>query len=268
MRTFSIGLRSRGRAAARVGGSSRLRVLAATASTPFMGALRRAGGDRIRPGAPEENAAFMAVGHAKYTGWRWGRHLHPGARRRASAQRPVRRQLDGRAGGRLIGQQSTALGSGYQQEIDLDDPGQAMSRRVLTTGIGRAGADASRSRVPHCPRDRSPCVVILPHESRRCLRPRSDASMVSWRQRPAGARHAWCRTTTISASQPSADGRRACCAARGPGRARGAGRGRGGGRAARCGHHHEPAGQAVRRRVVAVCRPARWATSERPPART
>src|ERR671920_858980 len=87
----------------------------------FMAALRRSGGDPAFVQARhEENAAFMAVGHAKYTG---------GVGVVTSTQGPgavhllnglYDAKLDSVPVVAIIGQQSrSVLGSAYMQEIDL-----------------------------------------------------------------------------------------------------------------------------------------------------
>src|SRR5918998_3171539 len=87
----------------------------------LMGALRRASGDpEFVQARHEENAALMAVGHAKYTG---------GVGVVTSTQGPgAVHLLNGLYDAKLdhvpvvaiVGQQqTTALGSEYQQEIDL-----------------------------------------------------------------------------------------------------------------------------------------------------
>ena len=88
----------------------------------FMGALRRAGEDAVEfvQARHEETAAFMAVGHAKYTG---------GVGVVTSTQGPgavhllnglYDAKLDGVPVVAIIGQQSrSVLGSAYMQEIDL-----------------------------------------------------------------------------------------------------------------------------------------------------
>src|SRR5215210_1145743 len=86
-----------------------------------MGALRRAGGDPAFVQARhEENAALMAVGHAKYTG-EVGvvtSTQGPGAVHLLNGLYDAK--LDHVPVVALIGQQeTTVLGSEYQQEIDL-----------------------------------------------------------------------------------------------------------------------------------------------------
>jgi pyruvate dehydrogenase (quinone) len=134
---------------------------------PVLGALRRAGGDPAFVQARhEEAAAFMAVGHAKYTG---------GVGVVMSTQGPgavhllnglYDAKLDGRPVVAIMGQQEqTVLGSQYQQEIDLlglvkdvaaqfaqtvRDPAQV--QLVLDRAFRTALATSS------------PTVVILPHD--------------------------------------------------------------------------------------------------------
>src|SRR3954469_12867438 len=86
-----------------------------------LGALRRAGDDpEFVQARHEEAAAFMAVGHAKYTGG-VGVVLStqgPGAVHLLNGLYDA--QLDAKPVVAIVGQQqSTVLGSGYQQEIDL-----------------------------------------------------------------------------------------------------------------------------------------------------
>src|ERR1700712_237805 len=87
----------------------------------FMGALRRSGGDvDFVQARHEEAAAFMAVGHAKYTG---GLGVVtstqvPGAVHLLNGLYDAK--LDGVPVVAIVGQQeTTVLGSGYMQEIDL-----------------------------------------------------------------------------------------------------------------------------------------------------
>jgi pyruvate dehydrogenase (quinone) len=134
---------------------------------PVMGALRRAGGDpEFVQARHEEAAAFMAVGHAKYTG---------GVGVVTSTQGPgavhllnglYDAKLDHQPVVAIMGQQEqTVLGSQYQQEIDLlglvkdvaaeyaqtiRDPEQA--QLVLDRAFRTALATSS------------PTVVILPHD--------------------------------------------------------------------------------------------------------
>jgi pyruvate dehydrogenase (quinone) len=133
----------------------------------FMGALRRAR-DRIEfvQARHEETAAFMAVGHAKYTG---------GVGVVTSTQGPgavhllnglYDAKLDGVPVVAIVGQQSrTVLGSAYMQEIDLSalfkDVASQFVQLVSTPEqmpmvLDRAFRTAKATS--------SPCVVIVPHD--------------------------------------------------------------------------------------------------------
>jgi pyruvate dehydrogenase (quinone) len=132
-----------------------------------LGALRRAGGDPAFVQARhEEAAAFMAVGHAKYTGGvgvvlatqgPGGVHLLNGL---------YDAKLDSQPVVALVGQQQrSALGSDYQQEVDLaalfDDVAPECAEMATTSEqvpmlLDRAFRSALATR--------SPSVVILPHD--------------------------------------------------------------------------------------------------------
>jgi len=133
----------------------------------FMGALRRAQ-DAVEfvQARHEEAAAFMAVGHGKYTG---------GVGVVTSTQGPgaihllnglYDAKMDGVPVVAIIGQQSTTvLGSGYMQEIDLltvfkDVAAQfaqlASSPEQVPMLLDRAFRTALETK--------SPCVVIIPHD--------------------------------------------------------------------------------------------------------
>lgn len=132
-----------------------------------MGALRRAGGDPAFVQARhEENAALMAVGHAKYTG---------GVGVVTSTQGPgavhllnglYDAKLDHQPVVAIVGQQpTTALGAEYQQEIDLPalfkDVAAQYVQSVLTPEQAPMVLDrAFRTALA----TRSPCVVVLPHD--------------------------------------------------------------------------------------------------------
>lgn len=137
----------------------------------FMGALRRtegtgAGQVEFIQARHEESAAFMAVGHAKYTG---------GVGVVTSTQGPgavhllnglYDAKLDGVPVVAVVGQQSrTVLGSAYMQEIDLI----ALFKDVASQFVQLVSA---AEQVPMV-LDRafrtakatsSPCVVIIPHD--------------------------------------------------------------------------------------------------------
>jgi pyruvate dehydrogenase (quinone) len=133
----------------------------------FMGALRRAS-DRIEfvQARHEENAAFMAVGHAKYSG---------GVGVVTSTQGPgaihllnglYDAKLDSVPVVAIVGQQNTSvLGSGYMQEVDLltlmkdvaaQFAQQVSSAEQLPMVLDRAFRAALTSR--------SPVVVIVPQD--------------------------------------------------------------------------------------------------------
>lgn len=133
---------------------------------PVLGALRRAGGPSFVQARHEENAAFMAVGHAKYTGG-VGVVLStqgPGAVHLLNGLYDAR--MDSVPVVAVVGQQSqTVLGSAYQQEIDLQslfkDVASGFRQQVNSPDqapmvIDRAFKAALATR--------SPAVVILPHD--------------------------------------------------------------------------------------------------------
>ncbi|MDT9594998.1 thiamine pyrophosphate-requiring protein [Nocardioides zeae] len=134
---------------------------------PVMGALRRAeGAVELVQARHEENAALMAVGHAKYTG---------GVGVTMSTQGPgavhllnglYDAKLDHQPVVAIVGQQpTTALGSEYQQEIDLT----ALFKDVAAQFVQSVQApEAAAMIVDRAFRTaiatRSPCVVVLPHD--------------------------------------------------------------------------------------------------------
>jgi len=133
----------------------------------FMGALRRAGGDpQLVQARHEENAALMAVGHAKYTG---------GVGVVTSTQGPgAVHLLNGLYDAKLdhvpvvaiVGQQQTSvLGAEYQQEIDLQGPFQDVAAQYVQTVLTPEQAPMVLDRAFRTAlATRSPCVVILPHD--------------------------------------------------------------------------------------------------------
>ncbi|MDQ1653439.1 MAG: hypothetical protein QOI35_2639 [Cryptosporangiaceae bacterium] len=131
-----------------------------------IGALRRAGAPRFVQARHEEAAAFMAVGHAKYTG-QVGVCLStqgPGAVHLLNGLYDAK--LDSKPVVAVVGQQlSSALGSAYQQEIDLvrlfgDVCAQfvqaAHSPEQVPMLLDRAFRTALATRSPTC--------VVLPHD--------------------------------------------------------------------------------------------------------
>jgi pyruvate dehydrogenase (quinone) len=133
----------------------------------FMGALRRASADiEFVQARHEETAAFMAVGHAKYTG-RVGvvtSTQGPGAVHLLNGLYDAK--LDGVPVIAIVGQQTrSVLGSAYMQEIDLatlfKDVAAQFAQLVSTPEqlpmvLDRAFRTALSTR--------SPCVVIVPHD--------------------------------------------------------------------------------------------------------
>jgi pyruvate dehydrogenase (quinone) len=133
----------------------------------LMGALRRSSDDvEFVQARHEEAAAFMAVGHAKYTG---------GVGVVTSTQGPgavhllnglYDAKLDGVAVVAIVGQQATTvLGSGYMQEIDLqnlfkDVAAQYVQQISSPEQAGMVMDRAFRTALA----TRSPCVVILPQD--------------------------------------------------------------------------------------------------------
>jgi pyruvate dehydrogenase (quinone) len=132
----------------------------------LMGALRRAGEPQFVQARHEEAAAFMAVGHAKYTG-DVGVVVStqgPGAVHLLTGLYDAK--LDGVPVVALMGQQQqSVLGSQYQQEIDLlslvKDVAAQFAQVVATPEqvplvLDRAFRTALATR--------SPTVVVLPHD--------------------------------------------------------------------------------------------------------
>ena len=133
----------------------------------LMGALRRADGDPAFVQARhEENAALMAVGHAKYTG---------GVGVVVSTQGPgavhvlnglYDAKLDHQPVVAIVGQQpTTALGAEYQQEIDLTGLFKDVSAQFLQAVLAPEQAGLVLDRAFRTAlATRSPCVVVLPHD--------------------------------------------------------------------------------------------------------
>ena len=132
----------------------------------LLGALRRAGEPQFVQARHEEGAAFMATGHAKYTGG-VGVVLAtqgPGAVHLLNGLYDAK--LDGVPVVAVVGQQNrSALGSQYQQEIDLlsmvKDVAAQFAQEVTSPAqlpmvLDRAFRTALATR--------SPTVVIVPHD--------------------------------------------------------------------------------------------------------
>jgi len=142
----------------------------------FMGALRRAKGPEFVQARHEENAAFMAVGHAKYTG-QVGvvtSTQGPGAVHLLNGLYDAK--LDSVPVVAIIGQQNrSVLGSGYMQEIDLlnvtKDVASHFNQLVSTPEqvpmvIDRAFRAALATS--------QPTVVILPHDVQQAPAPEHE----------------------------------------------------------------------------------------------
>ena len=131
-----------------------------------LGALRRSGSPEFVQARHEENAAFMAVGHAKYTG-------QPGVMLSTQGPGAVHllnglydAKMDSVPVVAIIGQQSrSVLGSAYMQEIDLlnltRDVASSFRQQInspeqVPLVLDRAFKAALA--------DRAPAVVIIPHD--------------------------------------------------------------------------------------------------------
>jgi pyruvate dehydrogenase (quinone) len=133
----------------------------------FMGALRRAGNDpELVQARHEESAALMAVGHAKYTG-EVGvvtSTQGPGAVHLLNGLYDAK--LDHVPVVAVIGQQqTTVLGSEYQQEIDLQSLFKDVAAQFVQTVLSPEQAPMVMDRAFRTAlATRSPCVVIVPHD--------------------------------------------------------------------------------------------------------
>ncbi|OLF16325.1 thiamine pyrophosphate-requiring protein [Actinophytocola xanthii] len=141
---------------------------------PVLAALNRAGGDpEFVPTRHEEMAAFMASGHAKYTGTP-GVCLAtqgPGAIHLLAGLYDAK--LDRRPVVALVGQVvSTALGSGYLQEVDLhalfkDVCGQYLQTVFRPEQLPMVLDNAMRTAIATS----TPTCLILPHDVQRADAP-------------------------------------------------------------------------------------------------
>ncbi|GAA4993576.1 thiamine pyrophosphate-requiring protein [Kineococcus glutinatus] len=130
-----------------------------------LGALRRSGGPEFVQARHEENAALMAVGHAKYTG-EVGVVLvtqGPGAVHVLNGLYDAK--LDSVPVVAVVGQQErTVLGSAYQQGIDLQtlfgDATQYVQTVLAAEHAPMVLDRAFRSALA----TRQPCAVVLPHD--------------------------------------------------------------------------------------------------------
>lgn len=142
----------------------------------LLGAFRRAGEPAFVQARHEENAALMAVGHAKYAG---------GVGVVTSTQGPgAVHLLNGLYDARLdhvpvvavVGQQeTTVLGSQYQQEIDLAALfGDVAAQFVQTVLAPEQAAMVVDRAFRTALATRSPCVVVLPHDVQQEPAPEPD----------------------------------------------------------------------------------------------
>ncbi|PJJ72254.1 pyruvate dehydrogenase (quinone) [Diaminobutyricimonas aerilata] len=154
-----------------------------------MGALRRSSDVEFVQARHEESAAFMAVGHAKFTG-RLGvvtSTQGPGAVHLLTGLYDAK--LDHVPVVAIVGQQKTSvLGSGYMQEIDLQHVFADVAAQFVQTV---ASAEQVPMVVDRAVRaafaTRSPAVVIIPHDIQQ--EPEADlphehgviATAVDWR---------------------------------------------------------------------------------------
>jgi pyruvate dehydrogenase (quinone) len=141
---------------------------------PVLAALNRAGGDpEFVPTRHEEMAAFMASGHAKYTGT-------PGVCLATQGPGAIHllgglydAKLDRRPVVALVGQVvSTALGSGYLQEVDLhalfkDVCGQYLQTVFRPEQLPMVLDNAMRTAIA----TNTPTCLILPHDVQRADAP-------------------------------------------------------------------------------------------------
>jgi pyruvate dehydrogenase (quinone) len=144
----------------------------------LMGALRRAGGDpELVQARHEETAALMAVGHAKYTG-RVGVMTStqgPGAVHLLNGLYDAK--LDHVPVVAIVGQQQTSvLGSEYQQEIDLQTLFKDVAAQFAQTiySPDQAGMVLDRA-FRTALATRSPCVLIVPHDVQTAPAPEEDS---------------------------------------------------------------------------------------------
>ncbi|SDD97087.1 thiamine pyrophosphate-requiring protein [Actinokineospora iranica] len=158
----------------RVWGVPRVFGYAGDGIDPLLAALRRAGGDpEFVPVRHEEMAAFMASGHAKYTG-------SPGVCLATQGPGAIHllgglydAKLDRRPVVAIVGQVvSTALGSGYLQEVDLhtlfkDVCGQYLQTAFAPEQFPMILDNAMRTAIA----EGTPTCVIVPHDVQRAEMP-------------------------------------------------------------------------------------------------
>ena len=142
----------------------------------FMGALRRAGDPVLVQARHEESAALMAVGHAKYTGevGVMTSTQGPGAVHLLNGLYDAK--LDHQPVVALVGQQqTTVLGSEYQQEIDLQSLFKDVAAQFVQVVLAPEQAPMLMDRAFRTAlATRSPCVVIVPHDLQKAPAPDED----------------------------------------------------------------------------------------------
>ncbi len=160
----------------------------------LMGALRRAaptGGPALVQARHEENAALMAVGHAKYTGevGVMTSTQGPGAVHLLNGLYDAK--LDHVPVVAVVGQQHTSvLGSEYQQEIDLQTLFKDVAAQFVQTVVAPEQAAMVLDRAFRTAlATRSPCVVVVPHDVQTAPAPEADETAhgvvptaVEWRR--------------------------------------------------------------------------------------
>ena len=117
----------------------------------ILGAFDRAGSDpELIQVRHEEMAAFMACGHAKFTGEVGVCLATSGPGRDPPPERPLRREARPPAGVAIVGQQArSALGGDYQQEVDLQTLFKDVAHEYVEHGVV-AGADPPPRRSRAC----------------------------------------------------------------------------------------------------------------------
>jgi pyruvate dehydrogenase (quinone) len=166
---------------------------------PLLAAFRRADGDpELVTARHEEMAAFMATGHAKYTG-EIGVCLAtqgPGAIHLLAGIYDAK--LDRKPVVALVGQVVTsALGSGYQHEVDLPSLFKDVCAQYLETVVSPDQLpmvldNAIRTAIATS----SPTCVILAHDVQQADAPEELPHSMAWCRRPPSCPgHGWCRTS-------------------------------------------------------------------------
>src|SRR6195952_1694822 len=143
----------------------------------ILGALRRAGDDpEFVQARHEETAAFMAVGHAKYTA-EVGVVLStqgPGAVHLLNGLYDAK--LDSQPVVAIMGQQDrTVLGSSYMQEVDLPSVFADVAAQFSHTATSAEQVPMLLDRAFRTAlATRSPCVVVLPQDVQKLPAPQLD----------------------------------------------------------------------------------------------